>query len=127
MTAGEAMERTLLLRPGCAVRRETLQLWLREADAMLRRQLFEPDTGTQYADVGADVSWQQGLSDEAVLLVPAPYDALYPHYLCAQTDAALGENDRCALEQAQYNTLLSALAVWLRRTYCPQRTAQWRW
>ena len=62
-----------------------------------------------------------------VLLAPAPFDALYPHYLCAMTDAALGETDRYVGEQAQYNSLLADLAAWLRRSYPTLTGAQWRW
>ena len=54
-------------------------------------------------------------------------DALYPHYLCAMTDAALGETDRYVGEQAQYNSLLADLAAWLRRSYPTLTGAQWRW
>ena len=62
-----------------------------------------------------------------VLLAPAPFDALYPHYLCAMTDAALGETDRYAGEQAQYNGILAELAAWLRRTYPPRACTRWQW
>ena len=54
------------------------------------------------------------------LLAPPPFDALYPHLLCAQMDAALGETDRYAGEQAQYNALYAELAVWLRQNYPPR-------
>ena len=56
-----------------------------------------------------------------------PFDSLYPHYLCAMTDAALGENDRYAGEQAQYNSILAELAAWLRRKNLPTRGCSWRW
>ena len=59
--------------------------------------------------------------------VQLPEDALYPHYLCAMTDAALGETDRYVGEQAQYNSLLADLAAWLRRSYPTLTGAQWRW
>ena len=42
-------------------------------------------------------------------------------------DAALGETDRYAGEQAQYNSILADLAAWLRRTYPPLTAVQWRW
>ena len=70
---------------------------------------------------------QEWLRDEDVLLAPAPFDALYPHYLCAMTDAALGETDRYAGEQAQYNGILAELAAWLRRTYPPRVCTRWQW
>ena len=41
--------------------------------------------------------------------------------------AALGETDRYAGEQAQYNALYAELAVWLRQNYPPRSRAQWRW
>lgn len=127
MTAGEAIERAAALRPGCNVPALTYKRWLREADGLLRKELFARSDTEAYAAQGADLEEAETLADSCELLVPAPYDALYPHYLCAQTDAALGETDRYAGEQAQYNTLLSELAAWLRRTYAPRAGVQWSW
>lgn len=93
------MERAEELRPGSRVAARTRQRWLCEVDGMLRERFFRPS--------GAD--------------------SLYPHYLCAMTDAALGENDRYAGEQAQYNSILAELAGWLRRNYRPVRGSRWRW
>ena len=73
------------------------------------------------------MGWQDGLRDDVPLLAPAPFDALYPHYLCACTDAALGETDRYAGEQAQYNSILSGLAAGLRQENLPRRRVRWRW
>ena len=127
MTVGQALERAEALRPGSRVSAETRQNWLREADGLIRERVFRPCATDAFDAVGADMAWQDGLQDEDVLLVPAPFDALYPHYLCARTDAALGETDRYAGEQAQYNSLLSELAVWLRCNYPSRHRAQWRW
>ena len=126
MTAGQALERAEELRPGSRIALATRQAWLKEADAMLRERLFRSSTDA-YDDEGADLAWDDGLQDEDVLLVPAPYDALYPHYLCAMTDAALGETDRYAGEQAQYNSLVADLAAWLRRSYPPRNGSRWKW
>ena len=126
MTAGQALERAEELRPGSRIALATRQAWLKEADAMLRERLFRSSTDA-YDDVGADLAWDDGLQDEDILLVPAPYDALYPHYLCAMTDAALGETDRYAGEQAQYNSLAADLAAWLRRSYPPRNGSRWKW
>ena len=127
MTVGQALERAEELRPGSRIPQSTRQVWLREADAMLRTRFFEGSAAQIGEDAGADRAWQDGLQDEDVLLVPPPFDALYPHYLCAMTDAALGETDRYAGEQAQCNGLLSELAVWLRQRYPSARRVQWRW
>ena len=105
----------------------TRQRWLCEVDGMLREKFFRPSSADSREGVGADIAWDNGLRDDDVLLVPPPFDSLYPHYLCAMTDAALGENDRYAGEQAQYNSILAELAAWLRRKNLPTRGCSWRW
>ena len=127
MTVGQALERAEALRPGSRITATVRQQWLREADGMLRERFFKNSSTDAYDTVGADLAWADGLQDEDVLLAPAPFDALYPHYLCAMIDAALGETDRYAGEQAQYNGILAELAAWLRRSYPPRRGSQWRW
>lgn len=127
MTVGEALERLEELRPGSRVAAGTRQQWLWELDGLLRQRLFDHSATDEYEDVGADRAWKEGLQDEDILLAPAPFDALYPHYLCAKTDAALGETDRYTGEQARYNALLAELGIWLRQQYPPRRALQWRW
>lgn len=127
MTAGQALELVQELRPGSRVAVQTRMQWLRQLDGMLRRTLFQKSATDAFDAVGADIAWDEGLQDEVVLLVPEPFDAIYPHYLCAQNDAALGETDRYAGEQAQYNTLYAELAIWLRQNYPPRSRVQWRW
>ena len=121
------MERAEELRPGSRVAARTRQRWLCEVDGMLREKFFRPSSADSREGVGADIAWDNGLRDDDVLLVPPPFDSLYPHYLCAMTDAALGENDRYAGEQAQYNSILAELAAWLRRKNLPARGCSWRW
>ena len=128
MTVEQALARARELRPGCKISDETCRRWLCEEDALLRQQLFEKSGADEYVAAGADLAWsEEVLPDDTVLLVPGPFDALYPHILCARIDAALGETDRYAGEQAQCNGLLSELAVWLRQKHPPRCRAQWRW
>ena len=127
MTLGDALERAEQLRPGCKIDTQTRVQWLREADAMLRATLFDHSATDDFAAVGADRPWESPVQDDQPLLVPEPFDALYPYLLCARMDAALGENDRYTAEQAQYNALRAELAVWLRQQYPPRRRTQWRW
>ena len=128
MTVEQALARARELRPGCKISDETCRRWLCEEDALLRQQLFEKSGADEYVAAGADLAWSgEALPDDTVLLVPVPFDALYPHVLCARIDAALGETDRYAGEQAQYNSILADLAAWLRRTYPPLTAVQWRW
>ena len=128
MTVEQALARARELRPGCKISDETCRRWLCEEDALLRQQLFEKSGADEYAAAGADLAWSgEALPDDTVLLVPVPFDALYPHVLCARIDAALGEIDRYAGEQAQCSGLLNELAVWLRQKHPPRCRAQWRW
>ena len=121
------MERADELRPGCRIPLRTRQRWLCEVDGMLRERFFRPSGADSREGVGADIAWEDGLRDEEVLLVPAPFDSLYPHYLCAMIDAALGEGERYASEQAQYNSILAEMAAWLRRQTRPAKGSRWRW
>ena len=126
MTVGEALERAEQLRPNCRIGPELRMQWLRETDARLRAELFARSAADAYETVGADRA-ALPLQDAQPLLVPEPFDALYPHLLCAKLDAALGESDRYAGEQAQYNALCSELALWLRQNYPPRSQARWHW
>ena len=107
MTVGQALERAEELRPGSRIPRDTRLAWLQEADGLLRSRLFAPVETEAYEEVGADRAGKP-LQDEVVLL-------------------ALGETDRYAGEQAQYNSLCAELAAWLRRSYPPRRRTVWRW
>ena len=128
MTVEQALARARELRPGCKISDQTCRRWLCEEDALLRQQLFEKSGADEYAAAGADLAWSgEALPDDTVLLVPVPFVALYPHVLCARIDAALGETDRYAGEQARCSGLLSELAVWLRQKHPPRCRAQWRW
>ena len=95
---------------------------------MLRQQLFEKSGADEYAAAGADLAWGgEALPDDTVLLVPVPFDALYPHVLCARIDAALGETDRYANEMQLANENQQEFAAWCRHTYLPRMATKWRY
>lgn len=120
MTAGEAMEQARAMRPGCEVNEERLRDWLRRQDGEIRARIIEPGgAAADFAKAGADRLGADGLADGAALLVPFPFDGMYPHYLCAMMDAALGENERYAGEMTRCNALLGEFAAWLRRSRRP--------
>ena len=117
MTAGEAIRQAGAMRPGCEMDEETMKNWLRRQDGEIRVRLVEAAGAKGFDDVGADLLWDGQLADGAQLLVPFPFDGVYPHYLCAMMDAALGENDRYSGEMTRYNSVLGEFAVWLRRSF----------
>ena len=128
MTAGEAIEQARGLRPGCGLDNDRMKEWLRREDGEIRARMVAPCGAAGFEQVGADLLWVEGigLGDEAELLAPFPFDGLYPHYLCAMADAALGENERYAGEMTRCNALLGEFAVWLRRaSLSPARQVIW--
>lgn len=129
MTAGEAIGLARAMRPGCPTEEEKLKGWLRREDGEIRARIVLPGGAGQAAgldEVGADLLWDEGLADSAVLLAPCPFDGLYPHYLAAMMDADLGENERYAGEMTRCNALLGEFAAWLRRGWPPPaRRLRW--
>ena len=53
------------------------------------------------------------------LLACCAAEALYPHWLAAQMDLALGETARAANELQLYTSYVQEFAVWVRRNYMP--------
>ena len=120
MTAGEAIAQARALRPGCGIAEDRMKDWLRRQDGEIRARMIEPGAVEGYETAGADLLWEEGgLADSAELLAPFPFDGMYPHYLCAMVDAALGENERYAGEMTRCNALLGEFAAWLRRNHRP--------
>lgn len=61
---------------------------------------------------------------ETELLVPAPYDGMYIHYLCAKIDQMLQEYDSANTEMIVFQGLYNEFAKWYRRTHLPRRGAK---
>ena len=120
MTAGEAIAQARALRPGCGIAEDRMKEWLRRQDGEIRARMIEPGAVEGYETAGADLLWEEGgLADSAELLAPFPFDGMYPHYLCAMADAALGENERYAGAMARCNAVLGEFAVWLLQNHQP--------
>ena len=115
MTAGEAIKMADELRPNNSFSDEMKQLWLRQADSGLRRNVVErSDTGSDFEGRGADILWEEGLEYDTPLLADGAAEALYPHWL-----AALGETARAANELQLYTSYVQEFAAWVRRNYMP--------
>ncbi len=108
MTAGEAIGQARAMRPGCGIGEDQMKGWLRRQDGEIRERIVRPGGAGGFEDTGADLLGAEGLADSAELLAPFPFDGMYPHYLCAMVDAALGENERYAGEMTRCNALLGS-------------------
>ena len=58
-------------------------------------------------------------SFEAAGVADGAAEALYPHWLAAQMDLALGETARAANELQLYTSYVQEFAAWVRRKYMP--------
>ena len=130
MTVGKAIELADKLRANNAFDREQKILWLRQADAGLRKSVVEKSDTDAFDAVGADVLYdreEEMLRQDAELMLPQPYDDYYPHYLSAQMDLALGETDRYANEMQVANNCQEEFAIWCRQHYLPKMDTKWRY
>ena len=108
------------MRPNNEFSDRMKQLWLRQADSGLRRNVVErSNTGSDFEGRGADTLWDEGLEYDTPLLAGDAAEALYPHWLAAQMDLALGETARAANELQLYTDYVQEFAAWMRRKYVP--------
>lgn len=127
MTAEMAIETADQMRPGNQFPVQLKYRWLRNADGLLREMVIDRAETDRFDQLGADRAGEAEPLDEVVLLAPPPFDGMYPHYLAAQIDGALGEADRAANELSQYNALSTAFAAWMRRKYPPKKQTRFSW
>lgn len=130
MTVGKAIELADKLRANNGFDRELKILWLRQADAGLRKSVVEKSDTDAFDAVGADVLYnreEEMLRQDAELMLPQPYDDYYPHYLSAQMDLALGETDQYANEMQVANNCQEEFAIWCRQHYLPKMDTKWRY
>ena len=112
MTAGMAVEMADGMRPNNDFDDQLKQNWLRECDARLRKTVVERSQCGDFDAMGADVSWRDGLEYDTELMVPEAFaGSIYPHWLCAQMDLALGETARAANEMQLYADAVQEFAM----------------
>jgi len=127
MTAGEAIALADEMRPDNDFSDQLRQNWLRQCDSRMRGSVVSRSQTGEFDAVGADVNWEDGLRYETELLAPEEFSAVYPHWLCAQMDMALGETARGVNEMQLYSDYVQEFAAWMRRTYPPKGGVQWRY
>ncbi len=115
MTIMEALHRTDTLKPNGYSNPEKIK-WLSILDGIIKTEVIDKHEGgdavtfTEYGD-------ETELTRE--LLVPAPYDEIYIHWLEARIDYTNGEYDKYENSMEMYNTAYSAYANHYNRTHMP--------
>lgn len=113
MTIQKAIDIAIALRPGAFEEDDALR-WLNEIDHQLYLEVVlthENPGGITYTEHTAD-------NKEANLLVPAPYDKLYPSYLRAKADEQFGE-DGYNVSASIFNEQMNEFRRYYNRTYMP--------
>ena len=87
--------------------------WLTQAEGFVIREILHRCAGTE------DLPVPDALSDDDVMLVPAPYDELYRHYVESQIHYANGEIDRCNNAATAWNNGLLTYRDFYFRTHTP--------
>lgn len=115
MTIQEALERLDSLKYNTYTDAEKIA-WLDRLDRTVKAQVIDTHEGA--AILGFD-GYMADTAIETTLLIPAPYDEAYIHYLAAQIDFANGEFDKYNAEITMYNTLYTAYAAAYNREHMP--------
>ena len=115
MTILEAIHRVDALRHNVFTQEEKIS-WLAQVDGLVAEELIRTHEGAEskpFRGYDAETPLEQPL------LVSAPYDELYLHYLCAMMDYHNGEFDRYNRSMGLYQAVLSAFTNFYNRTHMP--------
>lgn len=115
MTIQEALERLDSLKYNTYTDAEKIA-WLDRLDRTVKAQVIDTHEG---AAILRFDGYTAGTAIDTTLLIPAPYDEAYIHYLAAQIDFANGEFDKYNAEITMYNTLYTSYAAAYNREHMP--------
>ena len=116
MTLMEAMHRADALKPNTYSNEEKIK-WLSILDGLIKTKLIDTHEG------GEDVVFNGYEADTPLtteLLVPAPYDDIYVHWLTMHIDLTNGEYARYNNNIVRFNDTLSAYTNYYNRTHMPK-------
>ena len=111
----EAITRTDKLKHNTYNKEEKLA-WLSELDGMVKAQIIDTHEGGSLVSFSG---YDAATEDDTRLLVPAPYDNLYLHWLEAKIDYYNGEFSRYNNAIEMFNTCYQAYADAYHRAYAP--------
>ena len=95
---------------GCVYDDAIMVSWLSEADGKLVMEFYHGDAWTPYDE-------EQDM--DAQLVIPAPWDICYTHYLEAMTYYSNGEYDRYTNSMNMYNRKVEEFKAWFVRAHLP--------
>ena len=116
MTISEALHRADELKPNTYTDLDKIR-WLSTLDGLIKTKIIDTHEG------GEDVTFKGYEVDTELsteLLVPAPYDHIYIHWLEAMIDYANDEYDRYQNTMEMYNSAWNAFENYYNRTHMPK-------
>ena len=109
------MHRTDALKPNSYSNEEKIK-WLSILDGIIKKEIIDTHEGGE----GVVYNGYEGDSDLTTeLLVPAPYDDIYVHWLTMQIDLTNGEYAKYNNSASVYNSAYHAFATYYNRTHMP--------
>ena len=109
MTVNELIAKVDALRPNAAAPAQKTA-WLSEVDGKISREILRQETPASYV-------WPEDGDRE--LLVPAPYDRLYEHYIMAMMSYYESEYDALNVSSALFEEAYGEYARLHRREHRP--------
>ena len=116
MTINEVIEYVDTVKPGNGVDRAMKIKWLSTLDLRIKKEIIDLHGG------GCDTvfnGYGESTPGDTVLLVPAPYEALYIHWLEAQMAYINGEFNQFNNAITMYNAEYASFASAYRREHRP--------
>ena len=121
MTISEAISQADQLRPNDLDAATKLR-WLSAMDGQIFTELLSAHADAPASFDGYDAQTPQ----TTALLIPFPYDELYPRFLAMRIDLENGELDRYNNDAAVFNRLWQSTAAHHCRSHTPNGTARLR-
>lgn len=116
MTINEAIEYVDTVKPGNGVDRPIKIKWLSALDLRIKKEIIDLHEG---GNVITFNGYDESTTGDTVLLVPAPYEAVYIHWLEAQMAYINGEFNQFNNAITMYNTEYASFASAYRREHKP--------
>lgn len=115
MTIREVIGRIDALKPNRYTQSEKVR-WLSTLDGVIKKEIIDTHEGAEGIVFNG---YNDDTNLDTELLVPAPYDIVYLHYLEMQMDYSNGEYGRYNNSTALYNSAYSTFERYYNRTHMP--------
>lgn len=116
MTIINAINEIDALKPNTVPQSDKIR-WLSQLDGRIKTEIIDTHEG---GEISAFKGYDDNTPEETVLLVAAPYDIIYIHYLDAQIDYTNGETKRYNNSSSLYNNAYRDYQNHYNRTHLPK-------